>query len=98
MTGVDEIKETDVIEVHPMYMLRWEESEQAHILLYPEGIVKLNSSAGEILKRFVGGRRVAEVVAELSALCPDEDIAADILAFLEIANDKGWTRRKAAQA
>ena len=97
MSDIDEVKETDVIELHPMYMLRWEESEQAHILLYPEGIVKLNSSAGEILKRFVGGRPVAEVVAELSAMCPGEDITADILAFLEIANDKGWTR-KAAQA
>jgi pyrroloquinoline quinone biosynthesis protein D len=98
MSDMDEVNLTDVVELHPMYMLRWEESEQAHILLYPEGIVKLNSSAGEILKRFVGGRQVAEVITELSLLCPDEDITADILAFLEIANDKGWTRRKTASA
>ncbi len=96
MFASEEVKATDVIELHPMYMLRWEESEQAHILLYPEGIVKLNSSAGEILRRFVGGHLVADVIAELSALCPDEGIAPDILAFLEIANDKGWTRKAAS--
>ncbi|MGQ0682797.1 pyrroloquinoline quinone biosynthesis peptide chaperone PqqD [Bradyrhizobium sp.] len=86
---------TDIVELHPMYFLRWEDSEQAHVLLYPEGIVKLNSSAAEILKRVVGGRRIDEVVAELTALCDGQDVSADILEFLEIANDKGWTRVKA---
>jgi pyrroloquinoline quinone biosynthesis protein D len=97
MSVSDQIKETDVIELIPTYLLRWEESEESYVLLYPEGIVKLNSSAGEILKRCVDGRTVAQVIADLSELCGGEDISADILAFLEIANDKGWTR-KAAQA
>lgn len=85
----------DVIEVHPMYLLRWEESEQAHVLLYPEGIVKLNGPAGEILKRCVGGRAVGEILSELKALFGAEDIEADVFEFLEVSNDKGWTRRKA---
>ncbi|KIL99501.1 Coenzyme PQQ synthesis protein D [Paramagnetospirillum magnetotacticum MS-1] len=95
MSDESKILMTDIIEVNPIYLLRWEESEQAHVLLYPEGIVKLNSSAGEILKRCVGGRQVGALITELSALCPEEDIAADILAFLEISNDKCWTRVKA---
>lgn len=95
MIEVIRLDPTDVIELHPMYLLRWEEAEQAHVLLYPEGIVKLNSSAAEILKRVVGGRRIDDVVAELTALCNGQDVSADILAFLEIANDKGWTRVKA---
>lgn len=97
MSGDEAIKASDIIEMNPTYILRWEESEDAYVLLYPEGIVKLNSSAGEILKRCVDGHTVAEVIAELTELCGGGDISADILAFLEIANDKGWTR-KAAQA
>src|SRR5262249_58446441 len=33
------------------FRLQWEPAQAAHVLLYPEGMVKLNSSAGEILKR-----------------------------------------------
>lgn len=93
MSVIEAINKTDIVEINPMYFLRWEESERAYVLLYPEGIVKLNSSAAEIVKRCAGGRLVADIIAELSELCPEEDIAADILAFLEIANDKGWIRK-----
>lgn len=90
------IKDTDIIDMNEKYILRWEESEDSYVLLYPEGIVKLNSSAGEILKRCVGGRVVADIIADLSELCPGEEIAEDVLAFLEIADDKGWIRKAAA--
>ena len=41
----------------PHYMFRWEDSQDAYILLYPEGLIKLNLSAGEILKRCDGQSR-----------------------------------------
>ena len=94
MTNTNAIDPTDIIEMNPIYLLRWEESEKSFVLLYPEGIVKLNSSAGEILKRCTGEYQVGTIIADLGILCPDEDISADILAFLEISNDKGWTRLK----
>ena len=34
--------------------LRWEPAQEAHVLLYPEGMVKLNGSAGAILSRCHG--------------------------------------------
>lgn len=40
-----------------MYRLQWEEVQQAWVLLYPEGMVKLNGSAGEIIKRLDGQKR-----------------------------------------
>ena len=40
-------------------------AQNAHVLLYPEGMVKLNGSAGEILKRCDGQRTVAEIIADL---------------------------------
>ena len=41
-------------------------SRTAWVLLYPEGMVKLNPSAGEILKR-CDGERTSEIIAELEA-------------------------------
>ena len=39
------------------FRLQWEPAQNAHVLLYPEGMVKLNGSAGEILKRCDGSAR-----------------------------------------
>ena len=36
--------------------LQWEPAQNAHVLLYPEGMIKLNGSAGEIMKRCDGVR------------------------------------------
>ncbi|MDE2371087.1 MAG: pyrroloquinoline quinone biosynthesis peptide chaperone PqqD, partial [Burkholderiales bacterium] len=33
------------------FRLQWEAAQDCHVLLYPEGMVKLNGSAGEIMKR-----------------------------------------------
>ena len=78
----------------PHYMFRWEASQDAHILLYPEGLIKLNPSAGEILKRCDGQASVAHIIAELQAAFEgaDADIAQGAHAFLSVACDKGWLR------
>ena len=39
--------------------LQWEPAQEAHVLLYPEGMVKLNGSAGQIMSRCDGVRTVA---------------------------------------
>ena len=31
------------------FRLQWEPAQDCHVLLYPEGMVKLNGSAGEIM-------------------------------------------------
>jgi hypothetical protein len=38
------------------FRFQWEPAQGCHVLLYPEGMVKLNQSAGEILKRCDGAR------------------------------------------
>ncbi|HIE5157346.1 TPA: pyrroloquinoline quinone biosynthesis peptide chaperone PqqD, partial [Pseudomonas aeruginosa] len=38
------------------FRFQFEPAQDCHVLLYPEGMVKLNDSAGEILK-LVDGRR-----------------------------------------
>ena len=77
----------------PHYVFRWEASQDAHILLYPEGLIKLNPAAAEILRR-CDGRPTAEIIADLDAAFPGqpEAIAGDTRAFLEMASAKGWLR------
>ncbi len=36
------------------FRLQWEAAQNAFVLLYPEGMIKLNASAGEIMKRCDG--------------------------------------------
>ena len=43
------------------FRLQWEPMQDCHVLLYPEGMVKLNGSAGEIMKRCDGQRTLAEI-------------------------------------
>src|SRR5690606_40710421 len=47
------------------FRLQWEPAQSAHVLLYPEGMVKLNGSAGEILRRCDGVATLAEIVSDL---------------------------------
>ena len=84
-------------EIHPQFLFRWEPSQEAYVLLYPEGIVKLNQTAGEILRRCTGRMSVSDLIADLKQMFPeaDADMARSVRAFLEAANAKGWVRSKA---
>lgn len=73
------------------FRFQWEPAQDCHVLLYPEGMIKLNGSAGAILAEVDGARSVAAIIAGLQAKFPDaEGIAADILAFLEVARERFW--------
>lgn len=84
----------DRVEINPMYLFRWEDSQDAHILLYPEGVIKLNQTAGEILKRCTGQRSVGEVIDDLEESFIEGDVASGVFKFLELSRAKGWTRVK----
>ncbi len=83
----------DSVEINPLYMLRWEDSQDSHVLLYPEGVVKLNSTAGEILKRCTTKIAIGELIDELESVFVDGEVASGVLKFLEMAHAKGWIRR-----
>ena len=75
-----------------MFRLQWEEVQQAWVLLYPEGMVKLNGSAGEIIKRLDGKKTITELIAELEKDFETSGLQSDVLAFLEIADKQGWVK------
>jgi len=76
--------------IAPLYRLQWEEAQQAHVLLFPEGMVKLNASAGQILLRCDGVKSSAEIIADLENAFATTGLGADVEAFLKVATDKGW--------
>ncbi|WP_153160862.1 pyrroloquinoline quinone biosynthesis peptide chaperone PqqD [Zoogloea sp. 1C4] len=76
--------------INRLYRFQWEPAQQAHVLLYPEGMVKLNQSAGEILKRCDGARSVAEIVADLETTFNASGLTADVEAFLTMAEAQNW--------
>ncbi len=72
------------------FRFQWEEAQACFVLLYPEGMVKLNTPAGEILKRCDGERTVGEIIGELEAQFSTPDLADDVLEFFVEAHGKGW--------
>jgi pyrroloquinoline quinone biosynthesis protein D len=72
------------------FRLQWEPAQDCHVLLYPEGMVKLNPSAGEILKRCDGTRDVAAIVSELEQAFSASGLERDVLGFVEMAAKQRW--------
>jgi pyrroloquinoline quinone biosynthesis protein D len=76
--------------LRPMYRLQWEDAQGCYVLLYPEGMVKLSQSAGEILNRVDGRRTVSELVTDLQIAFPGADLEQDVRNFLTQAHNHGW--------
>ena len=74
------------------YRLQWEEVQKAWVLLYPEGMVKLNGSAGEIMHRLNGEKTVQTVIDELESCFETTGLTADVLDFFAIAQRQGWVK------
>ena len=74
------------------FRLQWEPAQDAHVLLYPEGMVKLNQSAGEILSRCNGTATVSDIVADLERTFDRNGLHSDVIAFLKLAHERGWVR------
>jgi len=84
-----QIQLSDVFSIGLHHRFQWEDAQQNYVILFPEGMVKLHGSAGEILKRIDG-----EIVEDLKTTFPDaEDIESDIMGMLELALSKGWLRK-----
>jgi pyrroloquinoline quinone biosynthesis protein D len=72
------------------FRLQWEPAQNAHVLLYPEGMVKLNGSAGEILKRCDGALTVVEIVSDLESAFATTGLEKDVRAFVTVALERQW--------
>lgn len=84
-------------QVARLYRLQWETVQRAWVLLFPEGMIKLNGSAGEILRRCDGCRSTGEIIAELEAAFHATAVGPEVEAFLQLAAGKGWVEWREAQ-
>ena len=88
------LDEDTVLELERRYRFQWEPAQQAYVLLYPEGMVKLGASAGEILKRVDGASPISAIVGDLERVFPGADLRQDVTEFLAHAHEKGWIRAR----
>ncbi|KPA99077.1 pyrroloquinoline quinone biosynthesis peptide chaperone PqqD [Pseudomonas asplenii] len=75
----------------PGYRFQYEPAQKGHVLLYPEGMIKLNESAALIGGLIDGQRNVAAIIAELQKQFPDvAELGEDIEQFMEVARAEHW--------
>lgn len=79
--------------IAPGHRMQWEEAQHSWVILYPEGMVQLNESAAEILRRCDGVTPLSAVIAELEAAYGGSDVAADVLELVQAALEQGWLSR-----
>ena len=72
------------------FRLQWEPAQSCHVLLYPEGMVKLNGSAGQIMTRCDGERSIEAIVGELETAFNASGLEPEVLSFVEIAGKQKW--------
>ena len=74
-----------------LYRMQWEDKQNCYVLLFPEGMIQLNISAGEILSRLQKPCLYTDLIADLQQAYPDVvDLKRDVEEFLQTATDNGW--------
>lgn len=85
-----QINPNNVPSIAPGFRLQHEEAQKSWVLLYPEGMVTLNESAAEIMKRCDGERDITQIVALLESDFDETGLQNDVTAFMEIAIENKW--------
>ena len=89
-----ELKNETILEIVPTFRVQWEEVQNCYVVLYPEGMVKLSQSAGEIMKRIDGEKSVIDIIDDISNAFDGADVKEDVRKFLEVVYGNGWIRSK----
>ncbi len=72
------------------FRFQFEPAQDCHVLLYPEGMVKLNDSAGESSSWSMAAATWRPSSRRCASVSPSPGIDEDILAFLEVAHAQFW--------
>ncbi len=90
----NDLKNETIFEIAPTFRVQWEEAQNCYVVLYPEGMVKLSQSAGEIMKRIDGEKSVINIIDDISNTFDGADVKEDVMKFLEVIYGNGWIRTK----
>ena len=91
---VVELDDKQIPAIAAPFRFQWEEAQDCYVILYPEGMVKLSGSAGEILKRCDGDKNISDIINELKAQFPVTELEDDVKTFFKQAIANGWIRSK----
>jgi pyrroloquinoline quinone biosynthesis protein D len=69
--------------------LQYDEVREEHVLLVPEGVVRLNPTAAEVLELCDGQRSLDEIVDTLSARYEGSDLRDDVQGLVDGMTQKG---------
>jgi pyrroloquinoline quinone biosynthesis protein D len=69
--------------------LRYDEVRQEHLLLIPEGAVRLNATAALVLELCDGERSLDDIVGELSARYEGADVRDDVRELVDGMAQRG---------
>jgi pyrroloquinoline quinone biosynthesis protein D len=69
--------------------LRYDEVREEHVLLIPEGAVRLNPTAAEVLELCDGKRSLDDIVGALSARYERADVRDDVLELVDAMAQRG---------
>lgn len=80
-----------VPKLNRLFKFQFEKAQDCYVLLFPEGMIKLNGSASAILLQVDGSKTIADIINALEAEYPEaEGIDEDVYAFFEHAEEKRW--------
>ena len=88
------LEDKTILEIVPTFRVQWEDAQNCYVVLYPEGMVKLSQSAGEIMKRIDGKKSIIDIITDISAAFDGADVKEDVIKFLEVVYGNGWIRNK----
>jgi pyrroloquinoline quinone biosynthesis protein D len=69
--------------------LRYDEVREEHLLLIPEGAVRLNPTAAEVLELCDGERSIDDIAAALSTRYDGADLRDDVVELIDAMAQKG---------
>jgi pyrroloquinoline quinone biosynthesis protein D len=69
--------------------LRYDEVREEHLLLIPEGVVRLNPTAAEVLELCDGERSLDDIAGALSARYEGPDVRDDVLELVDAMAQRG---------
>ena len=88
------IKLEDIYKIAPHHRFQWEKAQDCYVILFPEGMVKLNGGAGEVLNLVDGNHSLEKITEELVKKFPDANgIDKDIIGMIEMALEKAWIEK-----
>ncbi|MBT6232726.1 MAG: pyrroloquinoline quinone biosynthesis peptide chaperone PqqD, partial [Nitrosomonadales bacterium] len=67
------VKIEDIYKIAAHHRFQWEKAQNCYVILFPEGMVKLNGGAGEVLNLVDGKSSVAKITEALVKKFPDAD-------------------------